>query len=91
MRDIMIRVGIAAAALLALSVSSASACDDFDEEQALVAARQAVVAAHASQPPPASDAVFPPAGQSEATNVASIETMHSPPPSTANVRTTVIQ
>jgi hypothetical protein len=63
-----------AAVVLAVSTSSARACDDVHEEMTLAAAREAVKAARVAaqqQPAERADALAP--GQAEATSVASAE------------------
>ena len=67
-----LKVGLAAAGLLALSLCGAKACDDFDEEKALAAARQApLVQAAEAAPPAAGGATLPdraePSGHAAAT------------------------
>jgi hypothetical protein len=76
-----IKCGLAAAAvLLALSISSARACDDFDEEVGMLAAQAAAKAARtadAKQEAAAQVAAALP-GQADATSVASAEPRPAP-------------
>src|SRR5262245_7272418 len=67
--------GLAAAAALALSVSGAAACDDYEEEMALAAAIDAakLAKAQASQPPITADVASPAPGPSDVANLASAD------------------
>jgi len=58
--DMAILKGLATAAMLALSTSAATACDDFDEEMALAAARAARLAGlQVPQPAPGAEVAAP--------------------------------
>jgi hypothetical protein len=82
-----INKGLAAAALLALSMSGANACDDFADEMALAAAQQAAKAAQTAAVEPAAGAkvAAPALGQSEpATSVATVAPQPAAGQATAN-------
>ena len=86
-----IKTGLAAAALLLLTISGASACDDFDDEMATVAALQATKPAQpaASQPAPAQQAAAAVPSQPEPTSVAAVEPKSAQPPTTASLASSV--
>ena len=72
--------GLAAAALLVLSMSAAAACDDFDDEMALAAAMRAAKLARSSVPEPAPSAdIVAPARTLSGTDVATVATRPGEP------------
>jgi hypothetical protein len=79
--------GLAAAALLGLSMSAATACDDYEDQMALAAAMDAAKLARSATPQPAEAGVqvaASPAGSSAATAPAATEPAAAPMQTTEN-------
>ena len=72
--------GLAAAVVLALSISGATACDDYEDQMALAAAIDAAKLAQAAtpQPAPTAQVASPASSSSQPTDVAAVETKPGP-------------
>jgi hypothetical protein len=85
----ILRGSAAATAVLAVSISGAAACDDFDEQLAVTAALEAVKQAQTQAQP--AQAATPSANPAEPTNVAAAEAKPAPTEPGSTAATTVRQ
>ena len=84
---------VAVAAVLLLSISGATACDDYPEEMALAAAQRAAEMAKAAtaQQAPAAQLDTPAPSQPAAAGAAAVEPAPAQPQTTANLAGTSLQ
>ena len=82
-----------AAAVLLLSISGASACDDYADELAMAEAQSAAKLAQSatSPPPPTAQVATPATGQPQPTGLAATEPKPAQPQTTATLAGTVRQ